>query len=48
VTCATTETPYKGNVVHFNLDKAIVINGKVTVSRDCSIQLENVASPPKP
>ena len=44
VTCATTDTPYKGNVIHLNLDKGVVVHGEVTVNRDCSVTIKQLGT----
>ena len=46
VTCATTDTPYKGNVIYLNLDKGVLVRGIITVKRDCEVVIQNLVNDP--
>ena len=48
VQCAVVSTPYKGMVVSMNLDKAVIVNGTMTIKDGCEISLSTTQNPPRP
>lgn len=41
IACGQVDTPYKIRTVYANLDKGVIVNGKITVSDGCQVVIEN-------
>ena len=41
VSCATVQTPYKGNAVFLNLDKGVLAVGEISIDAECKVTIRN-------